>query len=214
MRRKILVASGLIALTAFALWAPSPQRATAATAGSTAKSKSAQTNANASANAPAAATAPVAAVDVPAPSPAIMTPIERPSSNTAAVVQVLDKVTARVKKLSATVDDPIHFGTLEITALDCRKNPPEDRPEAAAFLQIREARKGEESITLFSGWMFASSPAVSALEHPVYDIVVLDCKNPSGAVKVEVEEPSAPANGTAPAEQPAPAQPAPTRIIE
>lgn len=117
-----------------------------------------------------------------------MTPIERPSSNTAAVVQVLDKVTARVKKLSATVDDPIHFGTLEITALDCRKNPPEDRPEAAAFLQIGETRKGEESVTLFSGWMFASSPAVSALEHPVYDIVVLDCKNPSGAVKVEVED--------------------------
>ena len=129
-----------------------------------------------------------------------MTPIERPSSNTAAVVQVLDKVTARVKKLSATVDDPTHFGTLEITALDCRKNPPEDRPEAAAFLQIREAKKGEESITLFSGWMFASSPAVSALEHPVYDIVVLDCKNPSGAVKVEVEEPSVPANGTVPTE--------------
>ncbi|MBU3655480.1 MAG: DUF2155 domain-containing protein, partial [Alphaproteobacteria bacterium] len=71
-------------------------------------------------------------------------------------------------------------------------------------------------VTLFSGWMFASSPAVSALEHPVYDIVVLDCKNPSGAVKVEVEEPPAPANGNAPApsEQPAPAQPAPTRIIE
>ena len=129
-----------------------------------------------------------------------MTPIERPSSNTAAVVQVLDKVTARVKKLSATVDDPTHFGTLEITALDCRKNPPEDRPEAAAFLQIREAKKGEESVTLFSGWMFSSSPAVSALEHPVYDIVVLDCKNPSGAVKVEVEEPSAPANGTVPTE--------------
>ncbi|MBU3656028.1 MAG: hypothetical protein FGM23_06710, partial [Alphaproteobacteria bacterium] len=94
MRRKILVAIGLIVLTAFALWAPSPQRATAATAGSTAKSKSAQTNAPSTTAAPA-------------PSPAIMSPIERPSSNTAAVVQVLDKVTARVKKLSATVDDPI-----------------------------------------------------------------------------------------------------------
>ncbi len=210
-----MVASGLIALTAFALWAPSPQRATAATAGSTAKSKSAQTNAPAPATTPANAPAP-STTTAPAPSPAIMTPIERPSSNTAAVVQVLDKVTARVKKLSATVDDPIHFGTLEITALDCRKNPPEDRPEAAAFLQIGETRKGEESVTLFSGWMFASSPAVSALEHPVYDIVVLDCKNPSGAVKVEVEDPPAPANGTAPApgEQPAPSQPAPTRIIE
>jgi hypothetical protein len=194
MLRKAFVASGLIVLTAFALWATMPHPAKAASAGSTAKSKSATITAAESAASPNPTT------PAPAPSPAIMTPIERPSSNTAAVVQVLDKVTARVKKLSATVDDPTHFGTLEITALDCRKNPPEDRPEAAAFLQIREAKKGEESITLFSGWMFASSPAVSALEHPVYDIVVLDCKNPSGAVKVEVEEPSAPANGTVPAE--------------
>jgi hypothetical protein len=194
MLRKAFVASGLIVLTAFALWATMPHPAKAASAGSTAKSKSATITAAESAASPNPTT------PAPAPSPAIMTPIERPSSNTAAVVQVLDKVTARVKKLSATVDDPTHFGTLEITALDCRKNPPEDRPEAAAFLQIREAKKGEESITLFSGWMFASSPAVSALEHPVYDIVVLDCKNPSGAVKVEVEEPSAPANGTAPTE--------------
>jgi hypothetical protein len=194
MLRKAFVASGLIVLTAFALWATMPHPATAASAGSTAKSKSATITAAESAASPNPTT------PAPAPSPAIMTPIVRPSSNTAAVVQVLDKVTARVKKLSATVDDPTHFGTLEITALDCRKNPPEDRPEAAAFLQIREAKKGEESITLFSGWMFASSPAVSALEHPVYDIVVLDCKNPSGAVKVEVEEPSAPANGTVPTE--------------
>ena len=194
MLRKAFVASGLIVLTAFALWATMPHPAKAASAGSAAKSKSATITAAESAASPNPTT------PAPAPLPAIMTPIERPSSNTAAVVQVLDKVTARVKKLSATVDEPTHFGTLEITALDCRKNPPEDRPEAAAFLQIREAKKGEESVTLFSGWMFASSPAVSALEHPVYDIVVLDCKNPSGAVKVEVEEPSAPANGTVPTE--------------
>ena len=69
------------------------------------------------------------------------------------------------------------FGSLSITARHCEKNPPEEAPEAAAFLEIVDAKPGEAPVKLFSGWMFASSPAVSALEHPVYDVWVIDCKN-------------------------------------
>ena len=65
---------------------------------------------------------------------------------------------------------------------DCEKNPPEERPESAAFLEIDEVRPGESEVKRFSGWMFATSPALSALEHPVYDINVLDCKAPSGSL--------------------------------
>lgn len=100
-----------------------------------------------------------------------------------AILQGLDKVTGRVQKLEAPVGATIHFGTLEIIARTCRKRPPEEQPEAAAFLDIWEIKQGEAAVSLFRGWMFASSPALSALEHPVYDIWVLDCVNstPSGS---------------------------------
>jgi hypothetical protein len=73
------------------------------------------------------------------------------------------------------------LGSLSITVRDCEKNPPEDRPEDAAFIQIDEVRPGEENVRRFSGWMFAQSPALSSLEHPVYDLILLDCKAASGS---------------------------------
>ncbi len=72
------------------------------------------------------------------------------------------------------------MASLAITVRDCEKNPPEDRPENAAFLQIDEVRPGEENVRRFSGWMFAQSPALSSLENPVYDVILLDCKGASG----------------------------------
>ena len=68
------------------------------------------------------------------------------------------------------------FGTLTILVHACKKRPPEEPPESAAFLEIDEKRPGDtQTRRVFSGWMFASSPALSAMEHPVYDINVLDC---------------------------------------
>ena len=93
------------------------------------------------------------------------------------ILQGLDKITARVTTIEAPVGKPVTFGSLSITARHCDKNPPEEAPEAAAFLEIVDAKPGEAPVKLFSGWMFASSPAVSALEHPVYDVWVIDCKN-------------------------------------
>ena len=73
------------------------------------------------------------------------------------------------------------FGSLEIVARRCRKTPPEEPPESAAFLEIVDVRPDSPAVPLFTGWMFASSPAVSALEHPVYDVWVIDCKADSEA---------------------------------
>ena len=98
-----------------------------------------------------------------------------------AVLQALDKVSARVSVLEVPVGKTVAFGTLEITARACDKRPPEETPESAAFLEIVEKRPGEVSATPFIGWMFASSPALSAMEHPVYDVWVLDCKNASSS---------------------------------
>ena len=105
---------------------------------------------------------------------------------TVAVLQGLNKVTARVSAIDAPVGRAVRFGTLEITAHTCHKAPPEEPPESAAFLEIRDLKPGEPPVELFVGWMFASSPALSALEHPVYDVWVIDCRisappSPSGS---------------------------------
>lgn len=97
-------------------------------------------------------------------------------AQTVAVLQGLDKITARISTFSAPIDREVAFGTLRIVVRACRKRPPEEPPESAAFLEIREARPGEPEVQLFTGWMFASSPALNALEHPVYDVWVIDCR--------------------------------------
>jgi hypothetical protein len=96
-----------------------------------------------------------------------------------AVLQGLDKITARISTFEAPLDQPVRFGSLEIIARACDKKPPEETPESTAFLEIVDVRPDSPTVELFKGWMFASSPAVSALEHPVYDVWVVDCKNAS-----------------------------------
>jgi hypothetical protein len=102
-----------------------------------------------------------------------------------AVLQGLDKTTARVSTVAAPIGEAVRFGTLVIRARACVKKPPEEPPDTAAFLEIDEARPlGEQSTDvqhLFSGWMFAESPSLSTLEHPVYDVTVLDCKTETGS---------------------------------
>lgn len=98
-----------------------------------------------------------------------------------AVLQGMDKVTARVSTIEAPVGEVVKFGALEIIARNCDKRPPEETPESASFLDIWEVHQGEAAVSLFRGWMFASSPALSAMEHPVYDVWVLDCRNSSSS---------------------------------
>jgi hypothetical protein len=115
--------------------------------------------------------------------------IEEPT----AVIQGLDKITARVSRFEAPVGKPVSFGTLSIVVRDCEKSAPEERPENAAFVEIYEARPGEAKDRLFGGWMFSSSPALSALEHPVYDVNLLECKGAAPAAP----PPAAAASATA-----------------
>lgn len=92
-----------------------------------------------------------------------------------ALLQALDKVTARVITLQAPVGETVRFGTLEIRAAVCEKRPPEETPDSAAFLDIVEQRAGQAPVEVFRGWMFASSPGLSPMQHPVYDLWVVDC---------------------------------------
>ena len=93
------------------------------------------------------------------------------------VLQGLDKVTARISTFNSRVGKTVRFGTLEIRILRCQRNRPENPPERGAFLQIydTEPETGKKR-QVFSGWMFASNPALNAMEHPVYDVWVKDCK--------------------------------------
>jgi hypothetical protein len=145
----------------------------------------------------------------PPPKPAMPTPsAQEPEGPSAlppgtmldqpmAVLQALDKVTGRVRRLTVHVGQAGAFGTLSILVDVCRKAPPEDQPEAAAFLKITD-HKSDPPVVAFSGWMFASSPALSAMDHPVYDISVVDCMSDTTAAP----------SSAAPA-APSPAKPAP-----
>ena len=114
-----------------------------------------------------------------------------------AVLQGLDKITARISTIKVGVGETVNFGSLQITVSACDKHPPEETPESAAFIQVVEQKPGEQPVTRFSGWMFASSPALSAMEHPVYDLWVLDCDTKEGTAPQEGG--SSPEGETAPA---------------
>ena len=96
----------------------------------------------------------------------------------AVVLQGLDKVTARVSRLEAPIGATIRFGNLVIVPRAGERTPQEEPPESTVYLDITEVRPGEAPVDLFHGWMFASSPALAAMEHPVYDVWVVDCSSP------------------------------------
>ena len=97
-----------------------------------------------------------------------------------AELQLLDKITARISTKSVSVGGSTEFGTLKLRVHYCAYRPPEEPPENVAFIMIFDNGYVEEKPkkaqkALFSGWMFASSPAISGLEHPVYDVTLLSC---------------------------------------
>ena len=87
----------------------------------------------------------------------------------------LDKITAQTKIFEVKVGSTVKYGPLYIKVQSCQKNPPIEAPESAAFVQIWEISSEQKAQWIFSGWMFASSPGLSSMDHPVYDVWVLDC---------------------------------------
>ena len=92
-----------------------------------------------------------------------------------AELQGLDKVTARTQRFYAPVGEITRFGTLDIKVGDCLVNTPDAPPESAAYLTITDHKPGQSEQKLFAGWMFASTPALSAMDDGVYDVRVLAC---------------------------------------
>jgi len=144
------------------------------------------------------AAAPVAAAPAPDTTtepPA--TPPAPPQGGTQLVMRGLDKITGRPTSLTAAIGKPVHFATLTITARYCYSTPPSETPETAAFVQIEDHRPDQPARRVFSGWMYASSPGLNAVEHPLYDVWVISCNNaPASAVAANTS--AAPAKVKAP----------------
>lgn len=105
-------------------------------------------------------------------------------------LRLLDKSTARATTQTVPVGSTIQYGSLYIKIQACRKADPIEKPESASFLQVWELPPEEqESRWVFSGWMFASSPALSAMDHPVYDVWVLNCTGREEELPPPTEEP-------------------------
>lgn len=104
--------------------------------------------------------------------------VERPESNSEprpiAVLRGLDKVSGRVTDVRAEVGKAVRYERLTILVEECREPPAEETEDAFVFLRIRDDKTSDKII--FSGWMFASSPALSAMDHARYDLWALSCE--------------------------------------
>ncbi len=103
-------------------------------------------------------------------------------------LQSLDKVTARTMTFEARVGSTVKFGQIYIKVQACRKASPLELPESAAFLQIWQITLEEKAEWIFSGWMFASSPGLSSMDHPIYDVWVIDCLESKNNAKAGIEK--------------------------
>lgn len=92
------------------------------------------------------------------------------------IMQGLNKVNGHISRIETRIAGPVRFENIEITPVRCWKAPPDERAENAVLLEIREIKKKAEPQKIFLGWMFSSSPGLSGLEHPLYDIRVLSCE--------------------------------------
>ena len=107
-----------------------------------------------------------------------------------AILRALDKVTARTTTFQVPIKNSVQFGRIAIRVQACRKSDPFSQPEAAGFVQTWEEDEKGDPQWIFSGWMFASSPALSAMDHAVYDVWVLDCVDDKQATSSAASEPS------------------------
>jgi hypothetical protein len=116
---------------------------------------------------------------VPLPKPVIAESAAAPSQARGPLVLILrglDKITGRPTTLVAPIGKTIQYATLTITARSCYSTPASETPETAAFVQIDDHRPDQPQRRVFSGWMYASSPGLNGMEHPIYDVWVITCK--------------------------------------
>lgn len=122
--------------------------------------------------------------------------------NDVAVFSALDKVTATIKKLEVPLGQTVEFGALKVTPRVCYARPATEQPKTTSFVEVDETMLDGNVKRLFTGWMFAESPGLNAVEHPVFDVWLTGCQKPKNAV---AQKKPATADGTATDGEAAPA---------
>ncbi len=120
-----------------------------------------------------------------------------PISNEVAVFAALDKVTARISKLEVPLNQTVEFGSLRLTPRICYARPPTEQPKTTSFVEVDEVELEGSQKRVFTGWMFAESPGLNAVEHPVFDIWLTGCRQPMGAAARAAKGETGPSAGGA-----------------
>ena len=97
-------------------------------------------------------------------------------NNPTAVFSGLDKITGRIISFDVAINETVQFGALQVTPRVCYSRPPTETPNTDAFVEVDEVTLQGEIKRIFTGWMFAASPGLHAVEHPIYDVWVTNCK--------------------------------------
>jgi hypothetical protein len=119
--------------------------------------------------------------------------------NAVAIFAALDKVTAKISRLEVPLNQTATFGALKITPRVCYSRAPTEPPKTTSFVEVEETQLDGKEKRIFSGWMFADSPGLNAVEHPVFDVWLTDCSQPQRTVGPRPPQGGAPAAGeTAP----------------
>ena len=134
----------------------------------------------------------------------VIAPPAQKIPNNQAVFSGLDKITGRIISFDVYIDETVQFGALQVTPRVCYTRPPTETPNTDAFIEVDEITLQGEIKRLFTGWMFAASPGLHAIEHPIYDIWLSDCKGPQTPAVAEAEPAAAqpPPRGATQAKQP------------
>jgi hypothetical protein len=134
-------------------------------------------------------------------------------ANPTAVFSGLDKVTGRIIKFDVEINETVQFGALQVTPRACNTRPPTESPNTTSFIEVDEVTLQGEVRRIFTGWMFANSPGLHAVEHPIYDVWLTDCKGAKSAVAETQPSPppAQPAAAAAPQRQRSPQRPPPPR---
>jgi hypothetical protein len=126
--------------------------------------------------------------------------------NGRAVFSGLDKITGRIISFDAAIGETVQFGALQVTARACYTRPPTEATNTDAFVEVDEVTLQGEIKRIFTGWMFASTPGLHAVEHPIYDVWLTDCASPKPLQVAQPAVQPAPAPAPAAAAPPAAAQ--------
>jgi len=100
-------------------------------------------------------------------------------SNPIASFSGLDKITGRITNFDVYMDETVQFGALQITPRVCYTRPPTETQRTSVFLEVDQVSLKGGTERIFTGWMFAESPALNPIDHPVYDVWLVDCKQTS-----------------------------------